>query len=154
MVASGLAAGIDAAAHSATLEANHRTLAVIGTGVDRAYPSAHAWLQRTIAERGAVISCFWPDDAPTRQSFPVRNGVMSGLTRATVIVEASSTSGTRVQARRALAHGRAVCLASRLLAQPWAQELAARPNVHISDTVEEVAAVLERQRPDGPLADE
>ena len=89
VVASGLAAGIDAAAHTATLDAGGRTLAVIGTGVDRVYPSAHARLQRTIAERGAVISCFWPDQAPTRQSFPLRNGVMSGLTRATVIVEAS-----------------------------------------------------------------
>ena len=80
MVASGLAAGIDAAAHTATLDAGGRTLAVIGTGVDRVYPAAHARLQRTIAERGAVISCFWPDQAPTRQSFPLRNGVMSGLT--------------------------------------------------------------------------
>jgi DNA processing protein len=154
VIASGLATGIDAAAHTATLEANHRTFAVIGTGVDRVYPSAHARLQRTIAERGAVISCFWPDDGPTRQSFPRRNGVMSGLTRATVIVEASSTSGTRVQARRALAHGRLVCLATRLLAQPWARELAERPNVHIADTADEITAVIERQRPGGPLIEE
>jgi DNA processing protein len=153
VVASGLAIGIDAAAHRATLDAGGRTLAVIGTGVDRVYPGAHAELQRTIAERGAVISCFWPDDAPTRQSFPVRNGLMSGLTRATVIVEGSSTSGTRVQARRALAHGRPVCLASKLLVQPWARELADRPNVHITDTAAEVAAVIERQQADGPLID-
>jgi DNA processing protein len=100
-----------------------------------------------------VISCFWPDQAPTRQSFPLRNRVMSGLTRATVIVEASSTSGTRVQARRALGHGRPVCLASRLLAQQWAQELADRPNVHIADTADEIAAVIEHQRDNGPLTD-
>jgi DNA processing protein len=154
VVASGLAAGIDAAAHAATLDAGGRTLAVIGTGVDRVYPSAHAPLQRTIAERGAVISCFWPDQAPTRQSFPLRNCVMSGLTRATVIVEASFTSGTRVQARRALAHGRPVCLASKLLAQRWAQELAERPNVHIADTADQIAAVIERQRHAGPLTDD
>jgi DNA processing protein len=154
VIASGLAAGIDAAAHAATLDAKHRTVAVIGTGVDRVYPSAHAHLQRTIAERGAVISCFWPDDGPTRQSFPLRNGVMSGLTLATVIVEASSTSGTRVQARRALAHGRPVCLGTKLLAQPWARELADRPNVHVADTAEEIAAVIERQRPGGPLTGE
>jgi DNA processing protein len=154
VVASGLAAGIDAAAHTATLDVGGRTLAVIGTGVDRVYPGAHAELQRTIAEQGAVISCFWPTDGPTRQSFPVRNAVMSGLTRATVIVEASSTSGTRVQARRALAHGRPVCLSSKLLAQPWARELADRPNVHIADSADEIAAVIERQQPDGPLIDE
>jgi DNA processing protein len=153
VVASGLAAGIDTAAHTATLDAGGRTLAVLGTGVDRTYPAANARLQRTIAERGAVISCFWPDQAPTRQSFPLRNGVMSGLTRATVIVEASPTSGTRVQARLALAHGRSVCLATRLLTQPWARELAERPNVHVCDTADEITAVIERQRPGGPLTD-
>ena len=153
VVASGLAAGVDAVAHTATLDAGGRTLAVIGTGVDRVYPETHAPLQQTIAERGAVISCFWPDQAPTRKGFPLRNGVMSGLTRATVIVEASSTSGTRVQARRALAHGRPVCLATRLLSQRWARELAERPNVHVTDTADEIAAVIERQRPVGPLSD-
>jgi DNA processing protein len=153
VVASGLAAGIDAAAHIATLDAGGRPLAVIGTGVDRVYPATHAQLQRTIAERGAVISCFWPDDAPTRHSFPQRNGVMSGLTRATMIVEASSTSGTRGQARRALAHGRPVCLATQLLAQRWAQELAERPNVYVADTAAEIVTVIERQRPIGPLTE-
>ena len=151
VVASGLAAGVDATAHTATLDAGGRTLAVIGTGVDRVYPSAHARLQRTIAERGAVISCFWPDQAPTRHSFPLRNGVMSGLTRVTVIVEASATSGTRGQARRALAHGRPVCLATKLLTQQWARELAERPNVHVSDAADEIAAVIECQRAVGPL---
>ncbi len=154
VVVSGLATGIDAAAHAATLNAGERTLAVIGTGVDRVYPTVHASLQATIAERGAVVSCFWPDQGPSRQSFPLRNRVMSGLTRATVIVEATSTSGTRVQARRALAHGRPVCLASRLLAQPWARQLARRPNVHVADTADQIAAVIEGQRHDGPLTTE
>ncbi len=153
VIASGLAAGVDAAAHTATLELGRRTLAVIGTGVDRVYPSAHAELQRTIAKRGAVLSCFWPDDTPTRQSFPLRNRVMSGLTRATIIVEASPTSGTRVQARHALAHGRAVFLATKLLAQQWARDLAERPGVHVFDTADEIAAMIERQRPVGPLTD-
>jgi DNA processing protein len=154
VVTSGLAAGIDQAAHTATLDAGGRTLAVLGTGVDRVYPGAHARLQRTIADRSAVISRFWPDQAPTRQSFPQRNAVMAGLTRVTVIVEASSTSGTRGQARSALAHGRPVCLVPNLLVQPWARELAERPNVHITDTADQIVAVVERQRPDGPLTDE
>jgi DNA processing protein len=154
VVASGLAAGIDAAAHTATLDAGGRTLAVIGTGVDRVYPAAHAWLQRTIAERGAVISCFWPDQSPSRQSFPVRNRVMSGLTRVTVIIEASSRSGTRIQARHALAHGRPVCLATKLLTQGWARELAERPNVYVSDAADEIAAMVERHGADGALTEE
>jgi DNA processing protein len=153
VIASGLAKGIDAAAHSAALSAGARTLAVIGTGVNRAYPTAHARLQQTISDHGAVISCFWPDQPPTRQSFPIRNGLMSGLTLATVIVEASPTSGTRVQARRALAHGRAVFLSPSLLTQRWAQELAERPNVQISNSAGEIAAAIERGRAGGPLTE-
>lgn len=153
VIASGLATGIDAAAHMAALDSGARTLAVIGTGVDRVYPAAHAALQRTIAARGAVVSCFWPDQRPTRQSFPIRNGLMSGLTLATVIVEASPTSGTRVQARRALAHGRPVFLAPGLVSQQWARELAERPNVHVTDDAGEIAATIERQQASRPLTD-
>jgi DNA processing protein len=154
VVVSGLAAGIDAAAHTAALHARGRTLAVIGTGVDRVYPAAHAELQRRIAAAGAVISCFWPDQAAGRDGFPIRNGLMSGLTRGTVIVEASERSGTRVQAKRALGHGRPVFLHPTLLEQTWARELADRPNVHVAADAGAILATLRRQRPDdGPLVD-
>ena len=154
VVVSGLAAGIDAAAHLAALHARGRTLAVIGTGVDRVYPAAHAELQRTIAAAGAVVSCFWPDQPAHRGGFPVRNGLMSGLTRGTLIVEASERSGTRTQAKRALGHGRPVFLHPALLEQPWARELADRPNVHVAADAEAIVTTLRRQRPDdGPLVD-
>src|SRR5437764_3979988 len=94
-VVSGLAAGVDAAAHSVALPRRGRTIAVIGTGVRRAYPAENAALQRRIAAEGAVISQFLPDAGPSRRSFPKRNAVMSGLTLATVVIEASSTSGAR-----------------------------------------------------------
>ena len=154
VVVSGLAAGIDAAAHTAALDARGRTLAVIGTGVDRVYPPAHAQLQRRIAGAGAVISCFWPDRPAARDGFAIRNRLMSGLARGTVIVEASEHSGTRIQARRALGHGRPVFLHPSLLEQAWARELADRPNVHVAADAEAIVATLQRQRTDeGPLVD-
>jgi DNA processing protein len=154
IVVSGLAAGIDAAAHQAALQTRGRTLAVIGTGVNRVYPPGHAQLQRRIAASGAVVSCFWPDQPAARAQFPIRNGLMSGLTRGTVIVEATPRSGTRIQARKALAHGRPVFLHGALLEQPWARELADRPNVHVAADAATIIDALQRQRPDaGPLVD-
>jgi DNA processing protein len=151
-VVSGLAAGIDTAAHTAALERNGRTLAVIGTGLARSYPPENARLQRRIAADCAVISQFWPDSPPTRRSFPMRNAVMSGLTLATVVVEASQTSGARMQARLALAQGRPVFLLDSLLeAQPWAREYAARPATNVVNSPAEITAVIERLSSPGSL---
>jgi DNA processing protein len=143
-VVSGLASGIDTAAHTAALSNQGRTVAVIGTGLRRSYPAQNAAIQTEIAARCAVISQFWPDAAPSRQSFPLRNAVMSGLALATVVVEATRTSGARIQARLALAHGRPVLLAESLLEQQWARELAARPGTHVIHTPAEITAVVER----------
>lgn len=88
-VVSGLAAGIDTAAHTAALHAHGRTVAVIGTGVNRFYPAPNRGLQQRIVRDGLVLSQFWPDATPTRQSFPMRNAVMSGYAAATVVVEAA-----------------------------------------------------------------
>jgi DNA processing protein len=151
VVASGLAAGVDATAHRSALAAGGRTLAVIGTGVDRTYPAEHAELQRTIADAGAVISCFWPDSPPARERFPIRNGLMSGLTRGTVIVAASEHSGTRTQARRALAHGRPVFLDPTVTQHAWARDLAARPNVHVTGDVDAIDEILRAREATGPL---
>jgi DNA processing protein len=143
-VVSGLAEGIDTAAHTAALERDGRTVAVIGTGLERCYPPQNESLQRTIATRGAVVSQFWPDAPPSRRSFPMRNAVMSGLTLASVIVEAAHTSGSRMQARLALAQGRPVLLVHSLLSQPWARELAGRPGTHVVRTPGEVTSIVER----------
>jgi DNA processing protein len=151
-VVSGLAAGIDTAAHTAALAKDGRTVAVIGTGLARAYPPQNEHLQREVASKGAVISQFWPDTPPSRRSFPMRNAVMSGFALATVVVEASHTSGSRLQARLALAHARPVfLLASLVREQPWAREYAARPGTHVVDEPAEITAALERLAGPGSL---
>lgn len=150
-VVSGLAAGVDTAAHTAALAAGGRTVAVIGTGLRRAYPPQNADLQRRISREGAVISQFWPDAAPSRQAFPMRNAVMSGLTLGSIVVEASRTSGARLQARLALAHGRPVFLLRRLLREEWARELAQRPATHVVSEPAEITRIIERLNPAGVL---
>ncbi len=150
-VASGLAAGIDRAAHTAALDRGGHTIAVIGTGLRHSYPPENVELQRAIAARDAVISPFWPDTRASRETFPLRNGVMSGLSLASVIVEAGMTSGARIQARLSLAHGRLVFLADELLTQAWARSLAARPGVHVYREPSEITHVVTRRFEPGPL---
>ena len=141
-VVSGLAAGIDTVVHRTALESRGRTIGVIGNGLEHCYPSQNADLQRRIECEGAVVSQFLPSMRPTRRSFPTRNAVMSGLTLATVIVEASATSGTRVQARSALSQGRRVLLMEGLLANDWARDLVGRDGVDVLHS----PAVLVRAR--------
>jgi len=143
-VVSGLAAGIDTAAHSAALAQGARTVAVIGTGHRHSYPPQNAALQTRIASEHAVVSQFWPDAPPTRRSFPMRNAVMSGMTLATVIVEASEASGSRVQSRLALAQGRPVFVLEPLLEQEWARELVTRPGTYTVSAPEQISATVER----------
>ncbi len=144
VVVSGLAAGIDTAAHVAALEAGGRTVAVLGTGLRQVFPKENVDLQRRLGGESAVMSHLWPDQGPRRWTFPERNAVMSGFAQATIVVEASYTSGARMQARLALEHGRPVFLVRSLLAHQWAQGYADRPGVHVIDTVDEVFAVLDR----------
>jgi DNA processing protein len=150
-VASGLAAGIDSAAHLAALDSGGRTIAVIGTGLLKCYPPQNAALQARIASECAVISQFWPEAPAARKSFPLRNAVMSGISLATVVVEASPTSGARTQARLALAHGRPVLLADSLLRQDWARELSRRPGTHVVGSPNEVTEVVGRIMAPGAL---
>lgn len=125
-VTSGLAKGVDTAAHTAALEAGGRTIAVIGTGITRCYPAENKHLVERIVEHGAVVSQFWPTRAPGRDTFPRRNRVTSGISQGTVVIEASSTSGAKMQARLAAEHGKRVWLISSLVAeQPWAQTMVA-----------------------------
>jgi DNA processing protein len=143
-VMSGLAAGIDTAAHAAALRSGGRTVAVIGTGLLRCYPRSNVTLQRRIAAECAVVSQFLPDTPPTRQTFPMRNAVMSGLSLASVIIEASATSGARIQARCALGQGRPVFLLEGVLHNRWAQDLAAVPGVYVVSSPAEITAALGR----------
>jgi DNA processing protein len=107
VVVSGLAVGIDGAAHAAALTAGGRTVAVLGSGHDRLFPRAHRGLADEIAAGdGALVSELPPDARPTRGTFPRRNRLISGLTDATVVVEAASRSGALITARWALEQGR------------------------------------------------
>ncbi|GAA0970721.1 hypothetical protein GCM10009555_020100 [Acrocarpospora macrocephala] len=143
-VVSGLAAGVDTAAHQGALRAGGRTVAVIGTGIRRAYPPENQELHRVIADHGTVFSQFWPDQQANKLTFPMRNGTMSGYAIATIIVEASEHSGTRIQARKAVEHGRPVILMSTVIDRTsWGQQMADRPDVHVANTVDEAMRIVE-----------
>ena len=144
VVVSGLAAGIDTASHTATLEAGGRTVAVIGTGLRETFPKQNTALQARIGSESAVVSQFWPGQGPRKWTFPARNAVMSGFARATVVVEASHTSGARMQARLANEHGRPVFLLRTLLEHAWARAAAERPSTYVIDDAAEVVATLDR----------
>lgn len=107
-VASGLAAGIDASAHRAALQAGGNTVAVIGTGLDRHYPASHAQLQAELAQAGAVVSEYPPGTPPRAGNFPARNRILAGLSMAVVVVEAAQRSGAMITARLATEAGREV----------------------------------------------
>lgn len=108
IVASGLAAGIDRSAHQGTHDAKKPTIAVIGTPINKVYPKEHETLQNYIAETGLVVSQFAPNFPVQRWNFPMRNATMSGISVATIVVEASETSGALIQAREALKQKREV----------------------------------------------
>jgi DNA processing protein len=108
VVVSGLARGCDAAAHRGALAAGGVTVAVLGSGADVVYPPEHEALYRAIAHEGAVVSELAPGTPPIAAHFPQRNRLISGLSRAVVVVEASEKSGSLITARTALEQGRDV----------------------------------------------
>jgi DNA processing protein len=144
VVVSGLAAGIDSAAHMATLAAGGRTIAVIGTGLRHSFPKGNAELQERIAREAVVLSQFWPGQEARRWTFPQRNAVMSGFARTTVVVEASHTSGARMQARLALEHGRPVFLLNSLMEHEWARKYRDYDGVYVVGDGDEIVKNLDR----------
>jgi DNA processing protein len=108
VVVSGLARGIDGEAHRGALESDGRTVAVLGCGVDRDYPAAHARLAARIAEESLVVSEYAPGVEPAPWRFPARNRIIAGLAAATVVVEARERSGALITADFALEAGREV----------------------------------------------
>ncbi|HKQ62265.1 MAG TPA: DNA-processing protein DprA [Candidatus Polarisedimenticolaceae bacterium] len=115
LVLSGLAEGIDTAAHRASIDAGGRTVAVLGTPLDRAYPSENADLQSLIAREHLLISQFPPGMPVRPRNFPLRNRVMALIAHATVIIEAGETSGSLHQGWEALQLGRPLFLAASLV---------------------------------------
>ena len=108
VVASGLARGVDSAAHRGCLSAGGPTIAVLGSGVDRVYPAEHDGLAARIAENGLLVSELGPGAYPLAEHFPLRNRIISGISLAVVVVEASEKSGSLITARYALEQGREV----------------------------------------------
>jgi DNA processing protein len=142
-VLSGLAKGIDTAAHTACLDAGGRTISVLGSGINQVYPKENEQLAETISTRGAVVSQFWPDSYPAKFTFPRRNVVMSGMGQGTVVIEASETSGAKMQARLALQHGKRVWLLRSLYEEhPWARMYADERGAKVVETVEEIVSDL------------
>lgn len=108
VVVSGLAQGIDGAAHEGALGTQAGTLAVVGTGLDIVFPRSHAALAQRIAAQGALVSEYAPGTPPLAANFPQRNRIVTGLTQGTLVVEAALRSGSLISARLAVEAGREV----------------------------------------------
>ena len=148
-VTSGLAAGIDTAAHRGALSTGGRTIAVIGTGITHCYPAQNRDLADEIASSGGlVVSQFFPTATPARWTFGKRNEVTSGISQGTVVIEASRTSGAKMQARLAHQHGKNVFLVSSLVAsQEWAQQMIDDRRAYAVEWVEDIASrIIEAER--------
>lgn len=107
-IVSGLALGIDGAAHQGAMRAGGRTVAVVGTGLDRVYPRQHLALARQMLEQGAIVSEFALGAPPLNHHFPQRNRILAGLAQATLVVEANVQSGSLITARLAAEQGKEV----------------------------------------------
>lgn len=141
-IVSGLAAGVDTAAHESAIAHGGRTIGILGTPLSKAYPAANSKLQKEIAQRHLLISqvpvkryCSAKNPASNNFFFPERNITMSALTDATIIVEAGETSGTLVQARHALRQGRKVFILENNFQNPdieWPHIFEARGAIRVA----------------------
>lgn len=145
VVMSGLARGVDTAAHTAAIDEGGSTIAVIGTPLNKAYPSENAPLQETIYQDHLLVSPFAEGEATYRSSFPKRNRVMALLSDATVIVEASDTSGTLHQAAECVRHGRWLFIMKSVVDDPsltWPKSFLGKPKVAVlTSTADLLSAV-------------
>lgn len=151
VVVSGLAKGIDTAAHLSAIESGGRTIAVIGTPLDTAYPKENEALQRRIMAEHLCVSQFAQGQATQRMNFPIRNRTMALLSDATVIIEASEKSGTESQGWEALRLGRALFIAKALvdLGIAWPHEmLRYGARVLSNESIEELLSDLPERRAD------
>ena len=146
VVNAGLARGIDTATHTAALANGGRTIAVIGTPINQYYPKENKDLQIQIEKNGLVVSQFPPCNAINRWNFPTRNGVMSGISLATIIMEAGESSGALKQADYALKQGRDVLIPQSAIDNPliqWPKKYVSK-GAHAFKTLKEVLQILNR----------
>ncbi len=146
VVASGLARGIDGAAHAATLETG--TIAVVAGGISSIYPPEHADLHAAIARQGLIVSENPPDYKPQARDFPRRNRLISGLSLGVVVIEAAERSGSLITARYALEQGREVMAAPGSPLDPRAKgtNRLLRQGAALIETAQDVIDVLEQTR--------
>ena len=144
-VCSGLAAGIDTAAHQAVLDAGGITVAVLGSGIDVPYPRSNTALHGAIARCGAVVSEHPPGIAPRREHFPARNRIIAGLSLGTLVVEAAHRSGALITARLAADAGREVFALPGSIRNPMARgcHRLLRDGATLVEAPDEVVAALE-----------
>jgi DNA processing protein len=150
-IVSGLALGIDAAAHRGGLAGPGSTIAVLGTGIDVVYPSRNAALAAEIAERGLLVSEFPVGTAPAAQNFPRRNRLISGLARGCLVVEAALASGSLITARAAADQGREVFAMPGSIHSPLAKGCHAliKSGAKLVESAEDVLAELSGFRASG-----
>jgi len=150
VVTSGLALGVDGAAHRGALDADGGTIAVCGNGLDRVYPSRHRELAHRIAERGLLLSELPPGSPPRAENFPRRNRIISGLSLGVLVVEAARESGSLITARLAGEQGRSVFAIPGSIHNPLARGChtlireGARLVETVDDVLEEIAPQLSR----------
>jgi DNA processing protein len=145
-ILSGLAAGIDTEAHQAALEVNGRTVAVIGTGLLHSYPPQNSELQKTISEKGLVVSRFFPDAGPTQYSFPLRNAVMSAYGAATLVIEAAPNSGALIQAKKSFEQERLTFFHKNLQSEEWAVQFAREFQINFIESPEDLIQRLRTKK--------
>lgn len=150
-IVSGLALGIDAAAHRGGLAGAGSTIAVLGTGIDVSYPSRNMALAEQIAERGLLLSEFPLGTPPAAQNFPRRNRLISGLSRGCLVVEAALASGSLITARAAAEQGREVFAIPGSIHSPLSKGCHAliKSGAKLVETAEDVLAELAGFRPSG-----
>lgn len=154
VITSGLAAGVDGAAHQGCLDTGGATIAVAGTGLDQVYPARHQELARKISEQGVLLSLLPPGSGPLPGNFPARNRIISGMSLGTLVIEAGLRSGSLITARLANEQGRDVFAVPGSVHNPQARgcHRLIREGAKLVETADEVAeelAPLARQ-----LADE